>query len=87
MKKDPAIVRAERLRAVMAMPEYKQTVEAWILDAFNDALHQMESAKEVYEFHRAQGAYSSLKALKDQFDQVFVAERAALERLNKKRGE
>lgn len=71
----------------MAMPEYKQTIELWIADAFSEALHQMETAKEVHEFHRAQGAYSSLKGLKDQFDQVFVAEQAAVNHLNRKRGE
>lgn len=85
MRKDPAILRAEQLRAIMQMPEYGRTIGAWITEAHTAALHDMTTAKEPYEFHTAQGAYKAIQELKDQFDKTFLAEDAAINKLNKQR--
>jgi len=85
MKRDQAVLRAERLRAVMAMPEYKSTVGAWIEDAKNSALHEMEIAVEPHQFHSAQGAYKAMKGIAEQFERVFAMERAAIAKLEKER--
>lgn len=83
-KRDPAILRAESLRAILAMPEYERLLGAWIQEAKNAALHDMTTAKEPYEFHSAQGAYKAMLALVENFERVFVAEQAAVEKAQKK---
>lgn len=84
--KDPAVIRAERLRAILAMPEYKSTVGAWIDEEYQSALNSMTTAKEPHEFHPAQGAYKALNSIREQFERVFAAEKAALNKLDKKKG-
>lgn len=84
MQKDPAIIRAERLRAVLAMPEYSSTIGAWIEEAYQEALHNMTSSKEPYEFHSAQGAYKAVTLIREQFERVFALEKAAREKQTKK---
>lgn len=81
---DPAIRRAERLRAVMAMPEYGDTIGTWIQQAHDEALHEMATAP-VDGVLRAQGAYHALETLKSQFNLVFDAERAAHAKLERKK--
>lgn len=83
-KRDPAILRAERLRIIMNMPEYTDTVGAWIEEAHREALHKMTTAKEPHEFHSAQGAYNTMETLRERFNAVFQCERAALTK-NEKR--
>lgn len=80
-KKDPAILRAERLRAIISMPEYEATIGGWIKEAYESALHYMTEAREVCEFHQAQGAYKAIEALKSQFETVFQAEKLATSKL------
>ena len=81
--KDPAILRAERLRVITSMPEYSATIGKWIAEAHDAALHDMTNAKEPYEFHAAQGAYKAVKSLMDQFDGVNIAEDIALKKKQK----
>lgn len=83
-KREPAIVKAERLRAVMSMPEYGSTIGAWISEAETAALHDMTEAKEPHEFHNAQGAYKAVRSIREQFDRVFAAEAAAIDAASKK---
>ena len=83
-KRDPALLRAERLRIILSMPEYKDTIGQWIEDAHNDALHRMSTAKETHDFYTAQGSYLTVKAFMDQFNQVFSRETAALEKIQRK---
>jgi hypothetical protein len=85
VKKEQAILRAERLRAVMSMPEYKTTVGAWLEDAKSSALHEMEVAVEPHQFHSAQGAYKAMKGILEQFDRVFALEQAAINKMEKER--
>ena len=88
--KDPVILRAERLRAILNMPEYANLIGAWIEEARSSALHSMTNAKEPYEFHSAQGAYKAIESLRDQFNRVFAMEKVAVDKLNKiltKKGE
>lgn len=82
--KEPAIIRAERLRAVMAMPEYEVTIGAWVDEAYKSALHGLTTAKDPNEVYAAQGAYRSVSSLKEQFEQVFRAEQAVIERTKRK---
>lgn len=77
MTTHPAILRAMRLRTIVEMPEYKDTIGAWIVRAKDDALYSMTTATEPHEVHRAQGAYNALIALIDQVEIVFSAERLA----------
>lgn len=67
----------------MAMPEYDITVGAWLREAHAEALHNLTTAKEPHEFHAAQGAYRALDQLKEQFDQVFAAEKAAIAKIKR----
>jgi hypothetical protein len=83
-KPDPAILRASRLRALISMPEYKDTVGLWIQQSNDDALHRMTSAKEPHDFYAAQGAYKQIKALIEQFQSVFDREAAALDKQQRK---
>jgi hypothetical protein len=84
MRRDPVLVRADRLRAIMAMPEYHVTIGAWIDEAGREVLHSLTSAKEVHEIHRAQGAYSAIENLKAQFAKVFASEQVILEKQHKR---
>ena len=84
MRRDPTLVRADRLRAIMAMPEYHVTIGAWIEEADRSALHDLMTAKEIHEVHRAQGAVSAMENLKAQFNKVFANEQAILEKQHKK---
>lgn len=84
MKRDPALVRADRLRAITSMPEYYATIGSWIDEGHKEALHNLTSAKEVHEIHRAQGGYAAMNSLKEQFDKVFAMENVILERQSKK---
>ena len=84
MQVDPRILKAERLRAIQNMPEYHATIGAWIDEAFKEALHNLSIAVEVHEVHRAQGAFTALTSFKDNFDKVFQAEDAAVEKKLKK---
>lgn len=81
--KNPAILKAERLRAVMNMPEYEITLGAWIQEAHNEALHNMTTAIEPYQFHSAQGAYKAISSLKENIEYVLRAEKVALEAIQK----
>lgn len=84
-RRDPAIVRAEKLRMLMSLPEYKETVAAWIEEAHRSALHDMTAAKEPYQFHAAQGAYNAIETIRQQFERVFSSEKAAIAKLEKTR--
>lgn len=66
------------------MPEYKDTIGAWIKEGAKEALHKMSTAKEPYEFHSAQGEFRAMKQLEDQFERVFAMESAAVEKYAKK---
>lgn len=66
------------------MPEYAELVGAWIREAQSQALHALETATEPNEIYRAQGAHAAVKALIDQFTQVFARESAELERSRRK---
>lgn len=76
-KKDRFILQAERLRAVMAMPEYEVTIGEWIKEALRAANHALHSAQEPIEIYRAQGMLSAVKGISEQFDRVFDLEKAA----------
>lgn len=82
--KDPAILRAERLRAIIQMPEYGDTIGKWLDEACEQALHDMTQAVEPHQFHSAQGAYRALNAFKDQFARVFSAEQSVVDREQRK---
>lgn len=84
MKVDPRILRAERLRAIMNMPEYHDTLGAWIEEAYRSALHKLSSAVEVHDVHRAQGSYEQISSLRDMFEKVFREEEVAVEKQLKK---
>lgn len=83
--KDRTIPRAERLRSVISMPEYADTVGLWIDEARKQALHDMTSATELHDFHRAQGAYKAIQDLTSNFEAVFSAEKATILKNEKKR--
>lgn len=85
-KKDPAILRAERLRAIQAMPEYRETIQQWLNDAKDDALYKLSTVQGINEFYTSQGAFNALNALTQQFDRVFMAEEAALNKKTKQKG-
>jgi hypothetical protein len=85
--RNAAIVRAEKLRAIMAMPEYKELIGTWLNDAATQAIHALTEATEAHELHRAQGGYQALTALTTQFDQVFAREAAAIAQMQKKKGD
>jgi hypothetical protein len=80
MKVDPNILRAERLRAVMAMPEYASTFGAWLEEAKAQASHSLSTAVEVHHVHRAQGGYQMIQSILDQIDKVFQLEDSAVEK-------
>ncbi len=82
--KDPAILRAERLRTIINMPEYKDTIGAWITEGRKSALHNMSVAKEPHEFYAAQGEFRAMQQLEDQFERVFAVEKAAVEKHTRK---
>lgn len=84
MQVDPNILRAERLRAIMNMPEYHATIGAWLEEAIKEAQHNLASAIEVHEVHRAQGSFTAINSFKDNFDKVFRAEDVAVDRKLKK---
>lgn len=86
MQKDPALLRASKLRAIISMPEYSETIGRWIKDLYEAALSDMSVAKEPWTMSVAQGRYSMCKELQENFEKVFLAERAALEKLNRKKG-
>ncbi len=76
-KQNPQVLRADRLRTLLSMPAFQETVLKWIEDSHAQALHEMSNAT-VENFQQAQGAYRAMQQLKDQFDSVFEAERRAL---------
>jgi hypothetical protein len=80
---NPAIRRAERLRIIMAMPEYESTIGQWIDEAHKNALHQLTTAIDPREVHQAQGAFKLVTEIKEQFDHVFNAEKSALRKMQK----
>lgn len=84
MARDKDILRAERLRAVINMPEYSATIGTWLEQARESALHELMNAKEHHEIHRAQGAVQILESIKDNFDSVFEMESIALNKNHKK---
>ncbi len=85
MQRDQAIIKAERLRVVLSMPEYKDTIGSWLTDAHSQALREMTSAVELHEIHAAQGAYKVLEQLREQIERVFITEDAVLKRESKKK--
>lgn len=84
-KIDQVILRAERLRSVMAMPEYEATIGAWIKEGFREAQHNLHVAVEPYQMHRAQGYFSAMQNLQEQIDRVFELEKAAHEKVAKRK--
>jgi hypothetical protein len=84
MKQPREIVRAEKLRVVIQSNEYRETLGAWIEDAKNKALYDLENATEPHEVHRAQGAYRLIRDLTELITHTFQAEQAALEKLQSK---
>ena len=82
-KKDPAILRAERLRAIQAMPEYQQTIAEWLKTAKEAALHDLATVQDPNGFFKAQGAYGAIESLLQQFDRVYIAEEAVLNKKTK----
>ena len=84
MQTDPDIRRAEKLRAIISMPEYGATIGNWLTEAHASALHEMTTATEPHEFHSAQGAYRLIQSIQEQFERVFIAEKAAVEKTQKK---
>lgn len=83
MTQNFAILRASRLRAIMAMTGYEETINRWIEEALTQALHDMAVAKEPNEMFAAQGAYKAVESIKDQFAGVFSAEKGALNKIEK----
>ena len=81
---DPAIRKAEKLRIIMAMPEYAETIGAWIKDLQLDAEHQLKNCKDPNDFRFAQGSCSAMDQLSDRFKLVFDAERSTIEKNNRK---
>ena len=79
-KIDLALRNATRLRTVVNMPEYTQTIGAWLNEAHTSALHELTTATEPHEFHKAQGAYNAIQSIQQQFESVWAAEKAALEK-------
>lgn len=84
--RDPSIVQAERLRVVMSMPEYNDTIGKWLDEAMQQALHDMTYAKPE-DFAAHQGAYRALNNIKLQIERTFTTEEAAIKReLAKRKG-
>lgn len=86
-KKDPNILRAERLRAVMNMPEYEVTIGAWLKEAKSEADYQLQTATEPHEIHRAQGKVALIRSIDEQFERVFACEKKSLEKSYKRQKE
>ncbi len=84
LKRQPEIVRAEKLRVVTGTNEYRETLGAWIEDAKKKALYDLENATEVFEIHRAQGAYNLIRTLSDHIDDTFRVAEKAFEKLQNK---
>lgn len=82
---DPAILRAEKLRIIQSMPEYKDTIGKFLREAREAALHDMRSAKEPHEFHNSQGAFNAVEALMQQIQKVYDAEQAAIAKREKRK--
>jgi len=84
VRPDPRILRAERLRTIIRMPEYEATIGQWLKEAHATVLHNLVKAVEPHDVHRAQGAYSAIQSLMEQFEAVWTAEDAALEKQTKR---
>lgn len=67
------------------MPEYSQTIGAWLNEAHQAALHGLTTAKEIHEFHQAQGAYAAMQSIRDQFESVWASEKVAVSKNAKER--
>lgn len=82
-KQDPAILRAERLRAIMSMPGYRETIGSWIDIFYQESLSSMAEAKDQNEMFTAQGKFQIISAIQQQFLSVFNAEKQALVKIQK----
>ncbi len=79
-KNRKALDRAQKLRIIMEMPEYAQTIGAWLEEAHSSALQGLTSAVDQHEVHRAQGAYRAIQDIREMFAKVFAEEKLAIER-------
>lgn len=75
-------IRAERLRNLIEMPAYKETVGKWLKEALDDGLHSLKTAQGD-EFLRAQGAYIAIESVLNRFEAVFNSARAAKKKAEK----
>lgn len=79
-KQSKAPLLASRLRTVLSMPEYVDTLGAWLSEARQQAVHLMSTSKEPFDFFRAQGSFAAIDAIFQQIDRVYAAEEAALKK-------
>lgn len=84
--RDPSLIKAERLRAVMSMPEYADTIGKWLEESMASSLHEMTHA-EPDKFLSHQGAYRALSEIKDQIESTFLAEESALKKEAQRRNQ
>lgn len=80
---DKAVLEAARLRTVLSMPEYRDTIGKWFEGALMDAFHTLTKATDINEIHAAQGAYKALSQVKDQIEGTFSREEAVLKKRTK----
>ncbi len=67
----PEVLRAARLRAVIEMPEYKDTIGKWLLEAKEDALSRivrLDASPE--QIQAARGSYMAIQQIQDSIDRT-----------------
>lgn len=70
----------------MTMPEYQATIGKWITQSYEDAVIAMGSAEGNEQFFSAQGQFKAMSQLKDRISSIFVAEKAATIKQDRKQG-
>lgn len=86
MSEESEARRATRLRSVLAMPEYEDTIGTYIKKAQEQALHELQTAT-LDSFQKAQGRYQAITELIDQIESVLKRGDVAQERLSKRKKE
>ena len=67
----PEIIRASRLRAVIEMPEYKDTIGKWLQEAKDDALSRIVRLDATPEnIQAARGSYMAIQQIQDSIDRT-----------------
>lgn len=75
---------AVRLRAVISMPEYQDTISAWIQEGINDAVNKMDIEDDQIKQAKARGQYRALRELQERIESVLARDEAETKRRIKK---